>query len=390
MATVADIIRIMEKLAPPGLAESWDSVGLQIGSRDWPVHTIQVALDPLFEVIREACRQQVSMLITHHPLIFKPITSLDFNSPLGSALLAAAQSRLSIYTAHTNLDKAHQGTNDLIADRIGMKQRRPLTDPVTQRVAKLVVFVPVSHEDRILKALAETRAGLIGPYTACSFRNPGIGSFFPLESARPFIGETGRISQVEEIRIETLVETRDLADVVSHIRRHHPYETMAYDVYPLDPVPDGQGMGRVGDLETPARLIDLAESLQASLNIAVVKTVGDPNRILRSAAVCTGSGSSLLKTFLSSGADVYISGDLHYHDARTVQEQGRALIDIGHFGSEHPIVSVLAARIQQNLESEDLPVTVQTCEFETDPFDYRCLAAIHRKTAGTGSGKEEG
>ncbi|HSO67607.1 MAG TPA: Nif3-like dinuclear metal center hexameric protein [Desulfatirhabdiaceae bacterium] len=370
MAILADIIRIMEKLAPPSLAESWDSVGLQIGNRDWPVQTIWVALDPLPEIVKKACQQQINLLITHHPLIFKPLSAIDFNTPAGAILQLATESRLAIYAAHTNLDKVHQGTNDILADRIGLMNRSVLTEPSMTEFCKLVVYAPASHEQQTLNALIETRAGVIDAYSCCSFRNSGIGTFLPMGSARPFIGEPGRVTHVDEVRIETRVHVSDLSDVIAHIRRSHPYETMAYDVYPLPSEPDGQGMGRTGELKTPIRLKDMAESFKKMLNVQLVKFAGDPNRIIRSAAVCTGSGSSLMKAFIASGADVYISGDLHYHDARTVEETDRGLIDIGHFASEHLIVNILADRIRDCLNESELSAHVEPCQLESDPFQW--------------------
>jgi len=368
MATVADIIRIMEKLAHPSLAESWDSVGLQVGSRDWPVETVWVALDPLPEVVKKACQQQVDMLITHHPLLFRPLSAIDFNTPVGAILQLATQSGLTIFAAHTNLDKAHMGTNHCLADRIGLTDRSVLTDPSMAEFRKLVIYAPASHEQQVLNALFETRAGIIGEYTCCSFRNPGVGTFLPSEHARPFIGEQGHISHVDEVRIETRIHACHLADVLAHVRKNHPYENMAYDVYALPSEPDGQGMGRVGNLKSPVSLKELTGSLKKILNVQSIRFAGDPDRIIRTAAVCTGSGSSLMKAFIASGADVYISGDLHYHDARTVEEMGKGLIDIGHFASEHLIVTVLADHIRASLDQSGIRARVEACQFETDPF----------------------
>lgn len=368
MPCVQDIVNIMEELAPSQLAETWDSAGLQVGKQDWPVRSVWVALDPLPEVVEAACDQHVDMLITHHPLLFQPLKQLDFNSPVGAILYQSAVHRLSIYAAHTNLDKATGGVNDMLARRIGLEDVSVLMPEKPDDTFKLVLYVPADYEHPVLNALFETPAGLIGDYTRCTFRNPGKGTFLPGQGARPFTGKPGEISHVEEIRIETRVVRKDLPAVLSHVRRHHPYETMAYDIYPMMPEPGGQGFGRIGRLREPVKLGRFAEILKETLRLQFLRLTGNPEMNVRQAAVCSGSGSSLLSAFWNSSADVYISGDLRYHDARTAETAGKALIDIGHFSSEHLVIEPVRDYLRRRLADADEPVRVEAYELEKDPF----------------------
>lgn len=368
-AKVSDIINLIEKIAPPGLAEEWDNPGLQVGSSDWPVKKVWIALDPTPDVVDAACKGKVDLLVTHHPLIFNPVKSIDFASTEGYVIHKAAVCKLAVYSAHTNLDSAEGGLNDLLASRIGIKNTRALCDTkVDAGKCKFVVYVPSGHEQKIIKSLFETRAGIIGSYTCCSFRSSGRGTFRPGSTAKPFSGKTGEISDVDEVRIETVAAKADIPEIIEHVRKSHPYETMAYDAYPLREYDKSPGMGRFGELEEKTELYILAEKIKSKLSLKNVKFAGNPKLSVTHAAVCTGSGSGLLKDFIRSGAQVYITGDLRYHDAKSAEANGRGLIDIGHFASEHIIVKELAGRLGAMIKEAGYDVLVEACGIERDPF----------------------
>ncbi len=281
-ATVADIIKVMETLAPLRLAEEWDNVGLQVGQLDWPVRSIWVALDPLYDVVDGACRNGVDLLITHHPLIFNPLRCINFDTPVGSVIQAAAGHKLAIFAAHTNFDSAADGINDVLAFRIGLANLN------------------------VLK------------------------------------------------------------------RSDHPDEDSAAEFYPLLPPANAymqkQGLGRVGELEEIMELLPLALSIKEKLGLKYIKIAGKPDLPVRRVAVCSGSGSSLMKDFYSSGAQVFISGDLRYHDAREVEALNLGLIDMGHFASEYLAVEVLAKRLDKILAADGKDIKVEACRLENDPF----------------------
>jgi len=268
-ATVSDVIQAMEAICPSSLAEDWDNVGLQVGHRQWPVNNIWIALDPHPSIIDAAARNQVDLIITHHPLIFHPIHSVDFSSPIGTAIQTAAVHRISVFAAHTNLDKSAGGVNDVLCDRIGLTCR---------------------------KALDVSGDGCIPPDKKV------------------------------------------------------------------------QGLGRIGDLPCPMPLAAFTSLIKENLNLPMVRYSGNPGLMVRRAAVCSGSGSGLLNNFLASNAEVYVSGDLRYHDARNIESEERALIDIGHFGSEYLIVEVLAERLDSLLAGQGFKVAVKACGLESDPF----------------------
>lgn len=366
-ATISDVIQIMNEIAPSAMAEDWDNVGLQIGDKDWPVKKIWVSLDPLLEVMEKGCRTGVDLIVTHHPLIFRPVKSIDFSNQLGSIIQLALQHHTGIFSAHTNLDSVQGGINDFLAKKLGLKNlavlevsRKPLT-------CKLVVYVPSGHEENILTALFEAGAGKIGSYSKCSFRNEGTGTFLPGFESRPFKGGKKKLSRVSELRIETVVNREDLNDVLDAVRKYHPYETMACDVFALE-TPVSWGLGRVGEVETPVTLDCFVKDVKERLGLDWIKVSGDPGLQVQKVAACTGSGSGLMKSFLASPAQVYISGDLHYHDARAAEQAKRALIDIGHFSSEHFVVDMLSERLEKAFCQRGFEVDVEPCLLEKDPF----------------------
>lgn len=368
-ATVADVLARLASLAPPRLAEDWDNVGLQVGDPGWPVRRVRVALDPLPETVAAACEDGVDLLITHHPLLLKGVRHIDFGTPFGDLVRRAAEARLALAAAHTNLDSAPGGVNDVLAARLGLVNLRPLVPAAAAGEVKLVVFVPVEAEEAFLEALYATPAGRIGDYTNCSFRSRGTGTFRPGVAAQPYSGVPGAVSHAEELRVETVVRREDLPAVVAALRRAHPYETMAYDAYRLSAADDPRaGLGRVGEFEGPVALRALAADVKQRLALASVRVVGRPDLRVTRAAICSGSGSSLLASFFASGAQVYISGDLRYHDARDAEARGLGLIDIGHFGSERPVVALLAERLRQALDAAGAGVLVDVCGLEKDPF----------------------
>ena len=366
-AKVSDIIRIMAEIAPPAMAEDWDNVGLQVGSKEWPVKKIWISLDPLLEVVDKGCRAGVDLIITHHPLFFRPVKKIDFSGRLGTIIQLASQHQTAVFSAHTNLDSAGGGLNDFFAEKLNLKNLEVLDFLHRALSCKLVVYVPPEYEGKVMNALFEAGAGKIGPYSCCSFRSEGIGTFLPGSESRPFTGRKGAFTEVPELRIETVVERENLARVLDAAKRCHPYESMAYDVFPLD-TPVTWGLGRIGQPEAPVSFDRFVKEVKKRLGLATVKISGHPGLQVQKVAVCTGSGSGLMKSFLASSAQVYVSGDLHYHDARAAEEADRALIDIGHFASENIVVDLLAERIGKAVQLRDLDVTVEPCKLEKDPF----------------------
>jgi dinuclear metal center YbgI/SA1388 family protein len=229
MVEVEWVIKAMEKIAPPEKALAWDNGGLQVGDPSLLVVRALTALDCTDEVIDLAIEMSAQMIITHHPLIFSPIKSITTETPFGLRLIKLINRHISVYSAHTALDLAVGGTNDLLAAYLDLVKTAPLMD---------------------------------------------------------------------------------------------------YDS-------DEPGLGRVGYLRKPCSLGDFASFVGEKLQ-ADVRICGNPDARLKKAALCSGGGSGLkyFKAAKAKGADVYITGDIKFHDAQQALEMGLCLVDATHSATE--------------------------------------------------------
>ena len=365
---VADIIGIINKIAPPELAEAWDNPGLQIGDPAAEVARIMVALDPTPDVVDSAISTSSQLLVTHHPLIFKPIKSISAANSLGAIIQKAIKGGLSIVTLHTNYDIADGGLNDALARKIGISDSLPLKITSNAELVKLVVFLPVTHLDQMRLALFPFLARQ-GNYRDCTFATDGTGTFTPLEGAEPFSGAVGHFSKVPEERLELLITSAEVSRAVKALLAAHPYEEPAFDLYPLLNKGAKLGLGRIGRLSESLTLAEYADRLSTVLSAPALRYVGDPNADIYKVALCSGSGASLLRDAVRAGADVLVTGDVKYHEAREAEDCGIALIDAGHYPTEILMVSEISKRLAQAVSVAGYAgCTVEECRAEADPF----------------------
>ncbi|MBZ4656216.1 MAG: putative cyclohydrolase 1 type 2 [Thermoanaerobacter sp.] len=363
------IASMMDKLAPRKLAEEWDNVGLIVGDGSKDVSKVLVALDTTFEVVKEAIEKKVDMIITHHPLIFKPIKNVRTDNPVGSLLIRLIKNDISLYAAHTSFDIAQNGINDILCNVLGIYDREILDVTYSEGYKKIAVYVPEGYEEVVKNAMCSAGAGFIGNYSDCTFQISGLGSFRPLEGTNPFIGEKGRVEKTSEVKIETVVPQKLLEKVIKAMLSVHPYEEVAYDVYPLENIKVEYGLGRIGYI-TETTLKELALQVKAKLKLSNLRVVGDLEKKIKKVAVCGGSGVSLIHKAFFKGADVLITADIGYHDAVEAQHLGLSLIDAGHFGTENIAVRFIAEYIIDETQKQGYEIDVIVSETQKDPFVY--------------------
>ena len=355
MVRVREIQEAVEGLAPASLAEDWDNVGLQVGDPDAEANRVLVALTPLPEVFDEAEEIGADFLLFHHPLLFRPLESVNTDSYPGDLVARAIRGNLAVHAAHTNYDSAPNGVSVALAEALGLAGPLEVVVP-RGSMRKIVVFVPEEDADGMADALSGAGAGRIGDYTHCTFRSPGTGTFFGGEQTDPYAGEKGRLERVPELRLETVIPAHLVREAVAAIQSAHPYEEPAFDVYPVDGHPEGCGYGRVGRLPEPLPPEELARRVSDSLGFPV-RLVSDPapGRPVERIAVLGGSGGSFIGQAAASGANAYVSGDLSYHDALLAESLGIVAVDAGHAPTELPSLAPLARRLG---EAVDVPVSV--------------------------------
>lgn len=343
--TAAQVAAAVERAAPLELAEDWDNVGIQVGSPEAAVTGVSLALDPLPSAVTHAHQQGANLLLCHHPLIQSPISRLPASGYVPDTLRELLSHDMALYIAHTNADASPiLSPTYALADLLCLGALRPLSARDQPLDYKVVVFVPTTHTHTVLQAMADAGAGGIGNYVSCSFRTSGLGTFRPTSQATPFVGEKEQLNEVQEERLEMVVPRALLPPVLSAMRTAHPYEEVAFDVYPR--VTAGVGQGLVGELPEPQRVSGIAHGLSATLG-AAASVWGDCNSVVKRAAVCAGSASSLVET-VPADVKLLVAGEVNYHSVLALTERGTAVLTLGHFATERPFLD----RVQSWLTKE--------------------------------------
>ncbi|RBP68891.1 dinuclear metal center YbgI/SA1388 family protein [Alkalibaculum bacchi] len=341
------IIQFIEELAPRKLAESWDNVGLMIGSPNMEVNKVLVCLDVNDAVLKEAIENQVDLIVSHHPFLFSPLKNVRWDNYKGRLIKELITREIGVYSAHTNLDISHKGLNYWLANHLEIRNLEVLDKINYENLYKLAIFVPKSGIGQIKEELGRQGAGWIGNYSHCSFSTEGVGNFKPLENTNPYIGTPGKIEEVDEVRIETIVKEGDLERTLKAVLKVHPYEEVAYDIYPLKNNGRVQGLGVVGKLDKEMNTNEFIDFVKNKLNLNNLRGSGPMPNIVRKIAVCSGAGANYMHKAKFSGADVFITGDLKYHDGQTAEEIGLFVIDAGHFSTEIIVIRYLSEYLEE-------------------------------------------
>jgi dinuclear metal center YbgI/SA1388 family protein len=357
------LIRYLELIAPPSLALEKDRIGFQLGSLNHQVTGIVVALEITEAVVNEAISIGANWIFTHHALIFQPLGSIRTDQPRGRILEKLIQHQIQVYVAHTNLDTVANGVNDVLSKEIGLLKPKTFLVHGEDQLLKLVVFVPTSHLDVVRTAIGKSGAGAIGDYSYCSFATKGTGTFFPGEGTNPYIGSKGQLTEVEEYRLETVLPKSLQSHVVQAVLSAHPYEEVAYELYPLEQnIP--YGMGKIGFLPSEVSLRDFVSHVKTVFELKHVQVVGELESKVKKVAILGGAGSRYVSEAKQQGADVYITGDIDYHTAQAALEEGICLIDVGH-ATEQRVIPSVCEQLEMHLPKE---VQVYPSQVNFNPF----------------------
>ncbi|MFB6465785.1 Nif3-like dinuclear metal center hexameric protein [Cytobacillus sp. Hz8] len=363
-----ELIRIFEEFSPKNLAMEGDKIGLQIGRLNKPITNVLVALDVLEEVVDEAIHKNVQLIIAHHPLIYRPLQKLSTDTTYGRIIEKLIKHDIAVYAAHTNLDVANGGVNDLLAEALGLNNIEVLIPTYETKLKKLAVFVPVSHAEAVKQAIGNSGAGAIGNYSHCTFSVHGKGEFLPGEQTNPYMGKRGMLEQVDEVRIESIFPESLQKSIIAAMLKAHPYEEVAYDVYPLDNDGEVMGLGRIGTINEMT-LEQFAQHVKTSLDVKGVRVVGKLSDKIKKVAVLGGDGNKYYSTAKFKGADVYVTGDLYYHVAHDAMMAGLNIVDPGH-NIEKVMKMGVANYLQKQCMQKGYAVTILPSEIHTDPFQF--------------------
>ena len=329
---LSEITTYLNTQIPPALQETYDNCGLLIGDYNTDITGILVCLDVTEEVLDEAVVKKCNLVISHHPMIFSGLKNFTGRSDTERLVIRAIRENIAVFAMHTNLDNHFEGVNRLLCSKLGISHVEILR-PIAGSLRKLVFFCPPSHAAKVREAIFLAGAGHIGNYDMCSYSGAGEGSFRAMEGANPFVGEPGKLHLEPELRIETIFPAYHENEIITALKRTHPYEEVAYDVYPLNNQHIRTGAGMVG---TRPQAIDAEEFLISAKNIlqiGCIRHTSLKNKKIQRIAVCGGSGSFLINDAIRCKADIYMTGDIKYHDF-FIPENKMILADIGHYESE--------------------------------------------------------
>jgi dinuclear metal center YbgI/SA1388 family protein len=362
--TVKDIASIIEDFAPLGYQESYDNAGLIVGSPASKVKGILLCVDVTPEVIDEAIAKDANLIVSHHPVIFSGLKRLTGANYTERSVIKAIENKISIYCAHTNLDSVWNGVSMTIAKKLGLNNLEIL-DPANDQLIKLITFVPHNEAEAVRLAMFNAGGGQIGEYDQCSYNLEGTGTFRASDEANPHVGEVGKMHQEPETRVELIVPKPLLSKVINALLKSHPYEEVAYDIYPLLNKNPRAGIGMVGMLPKPIDEIDFLKKIKKTFNADCIRHTPLRDKPIEKVAFCGGSGSSLLPKAIGVNADIFITSDVKYH--QFFDADGKILLaDIGHYESEQFTVDIFYELLTKKIPN----FAVLKTNVKTNPIKY--------------------
>ena len=361
---IKEVVSALERFAPLPLQDGFDNAGLQIGLTEAEATGALLCLDVTEAVLDEAIASGCNLIISHHPLIFKGYKSITGKDYVERCILKAIKNDLVIYSAHTNLDNAPQGVNYKIAEKIGLTNIQIL-DPKANALVKLVTFVPSAHANAVREALFAAGCGCIGNYDSCSYNLEGEGTFRAQEGAHPFCGTVGELHKETEIRIETILPEYKSKDAIKALLSAHPYEEPAYDLYPLQNKWTQVGSGVIGELSEPETELEFLKRIKKTFEVGCLKHNKLSGRLIQKVALCGGAGAFLIPNAIAHRADVFITGEIKYHDYFG-RDTDILLAEIGHYESEQYTKEIFYSIIRDLFPN----LVVQFSKVNTNPIKY--------------------
>ncbi len=358
------IIALLEEFAPLSFQEDYDNSGLIYGNTDKEIDSALICLDITEETIDEAISNKDELIISHHPLLFDGIKKITGKNYVERCLIKAIQHDIAIYAIHTNLDNLKEGINFKICQKLDLINCNIL-QAKNSKLKKLVTFVPKKYAEKVRLAIFNAGAGKIGEYDCCSYNIEGTGTFRASDNTNPFTGEKNKLHFEEETRIETIFPDYLQNRIISEMIQSHPYEEVAYDIYPLDNKSELYGAGMIGDLKQEINEKDFLKTISLKLNTRCIRHTKLSGKNIKRVAVCGGSGSFLLSQAIKQKADIFISGDFKYHQFFNAENK-IIIADIGHFESEQHSLEIIYELVKKKFPKFAARITKKN----TNPINY--------------------
>ncbi len=361
--TIQNIIQHLESVAPLAYQASYDNAGVLVGDVQEKVEGVLICLDITIEILEEAKQKKCNMIIAHHPILFQPIKSITGKTLEEKIVISAIKQGIVLYAMHTNLDHISQGVNDMMAKQLGLKNLSILL-PHTHILSKITAFVPSTHTDLLLQQLYQAGAGNLGKYTGCSFTTQGLGVFTPKKEAQPYTVISQGQTRVLEDRIELFFPTYLQNKIVETLHIYHPYEEVAYEVYPISNESKTVGSGMIGYLEIPYTVSDFLQLLKEKFYVPCVRYQKSCKEKIQKVALCGGSGSFLIEKAVAKKVDAFVTADIKYHDF--FKTKAILIADIGHYESEVGSIDIIKKILSEKFSN----IVVEISTHNTNPIHY--------------------
>jgi len=349
MVSLRTLFEALDQQFPFSRAEAWDKTGLMVGDFAPEVHRVLVTYEVTDDALDAAKQGECEAVVAYHPLIFKPLETLDFSDRTAHLCARLIRENRGLICVHTALDGATppNALSDALARKLGIEGARVHKPSGVQKLVKIVVFVPTNEVSAVCDALWQAGAGAIGRYDEASFQSVGTGTFRPLKGATPRVGNIGERSTVPEVRLEVLAPRDKWPSIVAAMKRAHSYEEVAYDVIPLENREANQSYGPLRLAENGGKSLDFwVERARNALAPPSIQIAAPDDIHEFSFVACSpGSGASFIPT-LPRGT-VFISGDFKHHDALLAKHKGVALIDVTHAATEGAAIELMAGALER-------------------------------------------
>ncbi len=361
---IKDITNYLETVAPLNYQESYDNAGLIVGNKNTEINSVLVTVDVTEEILNEAIEKNIDLIISHHPIIFSGLKKINGENYIERIIIKAIKNNIAIYSSHTNLDNILGGVNAKICEWLNLENVKILS-PISDKLYKLVYFVPVDFAQSTRNAIFKTGAGNIGNYSNCSYNLLGEGTFKARENTNPFVGEKGKLHTEKETRVEIIVLEHLINNVISTLINAHPYEEVAYDIYQIKNKNQQIGIGMIGELETSIDELEFLNKIKKTFSAKGIRYTKLLNKPIKKVAVCGGSGSFLLSKAIAENADIFISADFKYHQFFDAENK-IVIADIGHFESEQVTKDLIFDLLIKKFPK----FAVRLTEINSNPINY--------------------
>lgn len=358
LVTYEAIQDFLNHIAPPYLEEEWDNSGIQVKHNRKKLNTLLIGLDPTLDFVQKGVQVKADLLISHHPLFFNPLKSIDTNSLPGKKLSNLINNKIGLISIHTPFDLAENGLSQALAERLNLESIKTLKPVTTARLIRLVIFVPRSYEDEVVNALLDVGLGRIGDYKNGYYRSDSEGFFEPLPSANPKVDIAEKRSPAPERRLEFLMKPQLKDKAIPKLLEVHPYEEPAYTFEETERIDQSVGLGRIGKLNQALTYNQVVEMVGNSLEVENkdIITTGNPRNLVKTIAVSPGAGGEAVRPTLRAGVDLLVTGELDYHERLEASEKGLPVIEVGHYNSEKIFSPWLSQLLGEKFSKSELQV----------------------------------